>query len=302
ATNGSILDGGDKRKDIKSDSLRLEAGKGVGISAKGKVDSLEIDVFTVAALVGSGGIYLIGYDSVGAVDSVSVYRVRVDTTLSTKTDGALSGYTLCNNDSIIQQIINSILIFDFAQMSAWYHLPVQRNGDTYVFDWVDEATVWEPAYVFSSSGFYEWTVQPWSSNDGFRAVSDLFGFRWNILDDVTLYHMPLAEDGTTEYYFEWVNGEGWFFADEPEHLSLVFTTGEDVVIKWTSVSEAVRHHIIVERNGVLYASEWLEECTEWAPGYALPSGSYEWRVESIDSQGFEVMFAAGKFVVKEKEN
>ncbi|MFP4475735.1 MAG: beta strand repeat-containing protein [Desulfatibacillaceae bacterium] len=92
SAGGSIVDAGETHTDVTASGVRMEAGGAVGTA----LDPLEIDVDTVAAASGNGGVYLVqtGPVTIGAVDTVPVTRLAAcGSTVTAQSDTVLGGIT-----------------------------------------------------------------------------------------------------------------------------------------------------------------------------------------------------------------
>lgn len=120
AVAGSITDNGDTDKDVTAALVRFSAGTGIGLGA----NLLDTAVSTVAAMAGSGGIFLADDDAlvVGSVGPVTVNRVGTDAATlvsQQQTDALLSGETTSSNGRIVQVTLNGSLTVS---------QPVNANG------------------------------------------------------------------------------------------------------------------------------------------------------------------------------
>jgi len=85
---GNIIDAGDLRSDLQAANLRIQAQTAIGSA----LNALELDVGSLTALSGSGGIYLLEADAliIDGVADIAVNRVAQNMTISLVTDLAQS--------------------------------------------------------------------------------------------------------------------------------------------------------------------------------------------------------------------
>jgi len=101
ASTGSILDGlASGGLNVQAGALRLNAGTGIGLGS----DALEVQVATVSAAAGSGGIYLLGTAAIAVGDvGLSVSRVLSNASTLTVTDATQSDLVSGVNGNIVLQ-------------------------------------------------------------------------------------------------------------------------------------------------------------------------------------------------------
>jgi hypothetical protein len=110
AMTGSILDGGDTRPDVMAAGARLLAGTGVGQLS----DALEVQVTTLTAWAGAGGVSVSELDGLVLDDVGAAVRVvQADGTVVTVTEAAQTGVlTLAGNGSIVVRAAGGLAVND----------------------------------------------------------------------------------------------------------------------------------------------------------------------------------------------
>jgi hypothetical protein len=152
------------------------------------------------------------------------------------------------------------LVFTWTAVSdaTRYQVVVEKDGAPFVTKWVDGATQWTPALTFAA-GSYRWTVQPWNAAG--------FGLK----------------SAPAEFAILAVGG-----ADAPTAITpsgmLADPTG--VTFTWTLLPNARWYRVILEKDGEVFAVEWLDNVDSWSPGVPIVDGVYRWTVQSWSPAGF----------------
>jgi hypothetical protein len=311
ASTGSILDGGDSHKDVNAYGLRMEAGIGIGTPD----NPLDIAVTELSASTGGGGVYLIADDDVTVVEAapVMVERVQNDGTTSpdevvedtmsgidvsaegsvellvldgdlvvnesitTTGDGevSLQARDITLNDDVDSESV-STLSKDGATFS-WlpvdgairYYLEIIRNGSNFETLWVEE-NFWIPGYELPP-GDYVWTVRPLTVNGVLGVASAPVVF--TIVPRV----QAMAPTG-------YVSSDG-----------LEFT--------WSEVADATRYHLVIEKDGAPFVSQWVDGAVVWTPsGLSFAAGNYQWTVQPWNEEGYGLKSDPAVFTIASEMN
>jgi hypothetical protein len=137
-------------------------------------------------------------------------------------------------------------------------LLIGKDGAAFASEWVEGLTEWKPALAFAS-GTYQWTVQPWSPS-GFGRKSAPAQF---VVLTTGAATPPAAIDpaGTL-----------------PGATGVNFT--------WTRVPGVRWYRLIIEREGEVFAVQWLDGLNTWTPDFAFVAGTYQWKVQPWSSAGY----------------
>jgi hypothetical protein len=160
-----------------------------------------------------------------------------------------------------------LLEWEGVETAAWYHLQIERDGSVYLSEWLEGTTSWSPDFDLPV-GDYIWTVQPWGPN-GSGGVSNAATLSITATNDAN-------EAGQFDSYSE----------------------GAEVILEWNRVNNATWYHLEIERDGVPYLSEWIENDTVWKPSFTLPVGTYAWTIESWGPNGYGEVIPMDIFIIQ----
>ena len=141
-----------------------------------------------------------------------------------------------------------------------YQLLIYKDGGDVPIrsEMIDGMTIWTSDQDFVP-GTYQWTVQPWSP-DGFGLKSNPAGF-------------VIAETG----------GAGVPTAITPSG-TLADPTG--VTFTWTLLPNVRWYRVILEKDGEIFAVQWLDSVDSWTPGVPIVEGTYRWTVQAWSLAGY----------------
>jgi hypothetical protein len=139
-----------------------------------------------------------------------------------------------------------------------YQLLIDKDGAPFFSQWVDGLTKWMPGLDFAS-GTYRWTVQPWSAAG--------FGLK----SAPALFIVPITGAATPPT------------AIDPAGTLPGATGG---TFNWTLVPGVRWYRLIIEREGDIYAVQWLDALNTWTPGFAFDAGTYQWKVQAWSPTGY----------------
>ncbi|MFC1859945.1 cadherin-like domain-containing protein, partial [Thermodesulfobacteriota bacterium] len=146
--NGDILDGGDNRLDIIGIDLRMVVQGGIGTLGTGTADPLDIDVVTIAAQAGDGGISIREQDDliIGTVGQVPGRQIQdFDNKIVVQDDALLAGLKTGGLGSIVVQTVQGSLTVDRA-------VSADGSGNILLVAPGTGSDVYLNAYVRSESG------------------------------------------------------------------------------------------------------------------------------------------------------
>ncbi len=138
------------------------------------------------------------------------------------------------------------------QGATWYRIWINRNGATYLDEWVQGSPPWTPAEALPS-GNYSWWIQPWSLSTGSGIWSAAAEFSVRVLAPSTPPTL-LAPIG-----------------DVSDTRRPAFT--------WSSVPDATYYRVYVQVvGGDVVIDQWITHDTSLTPSADLPAGEYRWWV------------------------
>ncbi|MCK9364230.1 MAG: hypothetical protein M0P74_11630 [Syntrophales bacterium] len=302
SANGLILDAGDLHKDMKAAGLRMAAAIGIGTTA----NPLDIEVNTVAASSGSGGINLTDADTieVGTVGPVTVLVLQQDGVLAPVTDAALTGLNATDGGSVVQRVLDGNIIVN---------APISTTG-------AGEITLQAKDIAINSA----------LQSDSISSMTkDGATFSWPAVSGAIKYYLEITQNGTI---FEalWVEETSWTpayelppgsyswtvrpltdnglgAASDPALFEIVpriqafspagTVSGSGLEFAWTADSGATRYQLIIDKDGAPFTQQWVDGLTKWTPGISFASGSYQWTVQPWSPAGFGLKSDPSQFTV-----
>ena len=151
-----------------------------------------------------------------------------------------------------------VFSWDAVPNATWYKVWIERNGETYVKEWVQASTTWQPAANLPD-GDYTWWVKTWNAEgNGPWSAPGAFQIAGNI---------PGAPGATTP-----ISPSGLITNPQP-------------TFSWNAVTNATWYKVWIDKDGAKYSADWIEGSTSWQPAEALLPGIYTWRVKTWGPNG-----------------
>ncbi len=144
--------------------------------------------------------------------------------------------------------------------STWYYLWINRNGETYLQKWVQNATNWNTGSTNWVSGSYTWWVRAWKPSDYTTPWSGPVTF--NIDPYVPGVVTQLAPSG-----------------------SIAITNRPLFVWRADSTGHSYQYYLWINRNDNPYMKGWVPAVTSCVTGTVLPFGTYKWWVRGWSADG-----------------
>jgi len=163
-----------------------------------------------------------------------------------------------------------VFSWDAVPNATWYKVWIERNGETYVKEWVQASTTWQPAANLPD-GDYTWWVKTWNAEgNGPWSAPGAFQIAGNI---------PGAPGATTP-----ISPSGLITNPQP-------------TFSWNAVTNATWYKVRIDKDGAEYSADWIEGSTSWQPAEALLPGIYTWWVKTWGPDGTGPWSAPEYFII-----
>jgi hypothetical protein len=306
ATGGTIQGAGtDARPEVTADGLKLVAAGGVGTSTQ----PFDTDVSVIVASAGSGGLHLLnaGDLEIGTVGPMTTEQVLSDGTVVVVTEEPLSGLTAGDGGSVVQRVTDGTL-----NVNA----PIQTSGSGEIILQARDVTV--NAALVSESDLISIVTQN-GATLSWTAVSGATGYYLEIVRNGAMFESLLVTGTSwTPTYtcpqgdYTWtvrpVTAAGMGPASAPGSFRIVSlpealapsgvkTSGASLAFRWTAITGATRYQILITKDGVSFASAWIDGATVWTPALTFDAGVYQWTVQSWSVEGYGLTSDITAFVI-----